>query len=176
MTLQLGLPGTFVVPPCFVLPASAPPPGALVGAGRWPYVGSHPDCWMRPWQGEVLALDDPRAWRGTLAFPCCNNKLPDVELVREHLWNIEHRYASDMEDHGCRELLRQQYLNTQEHRIPVLWDFDGELVAMWERVARHDLDVHGVKPYGLDLALWKKELAHARRAYGMDHKASREVV
>jgi hypothetical protein len=118
---------------------------------------------MRPWQGEVLAMDDPRAWHRTLAFP--KDALPHIDEVREHLWNVEHRYVSDMENHDCRELLRQQYLDLQGHRLPVLWDFGGSLASMWERPAKHDLDIHGVKLYSRDLALWNKALRQARRQY-----------
>lgn len=36
--------------------------GTVVGARRWPYFANHPGCWGTPWKGEVLALNDPRAW------------------------------------------------------------------------------------------------------------------
>lgn len=52
-------------------------------------------------RGTLLALDDPRAWAGTIAFPDTN---PDPEAVRAH---VEMHRAS---------------FERYEHR-PVLWDF-----------------------------------------------------
>jgi hypothetical protein len=53
---------------------------------RWPYDCAHPDCWQPPIKGLVLALDDPRAWRHTLAFP--EGVYPDgppQDKVTEHV-------------------------------------------------------------------------------------------
>jgi hypothetical protein len=113
--------------------------GTLVGARRWPYHAAHPDCWGKPWAGTVLAQDDPRAWQGTLAFPCRDGQQPDPDKVREHVaW--------------CREqgLLRDS--------VPVLWDFgaDGPR-AMWERL-------DSVRPYAADLAEWEAERTAALEA------------
>jgi hypothetical protein len=45
-------------------------PGTEVGCRyRWPMDNAHPDCWQKPVKGVVLALDDPLAWKATLAFP-----------------------------------------------------------------------------------------------------------
>jgi hypothetical protein len=49
---------------------------------RWPNDGCHPDCWQPPLKGVVLEQKDPRAWKGTLAFPCRDGALPDAERVR----------------------------------------------------------------------------------------------
>ena len=49
---------------------------------RWPQDGSHPNCWQPPLKGVVLEQSDPRAWMGTLAFPCRDGALPDAEKVK----------------------------------------------------------------------------------------------
>jgi len=161
MNRQLVLSGTFVVPPCFALPPNAPKPGTLVGAGRWPWAGAHYDCWGKPWSGTVLAPDDPRAWHGTLAFPCRaeggmpgSGPLPSQEEVREHLLRVELRYLQDMQDHLSRDAIRVQYEAPND--IPVLWHFDSGDKVFWERLAQHDMDEYGVKPYERDVLLWRR--------------------
>src|SRR5437879_918343 len=52
---------------------------------RWPYDGSHPDYWQPPLKGVVLDQTDPRAWQGTLAFPCRDGALPDADKVKAHV-------------------------------------------------------------------------------------------
>lgn len=85
-------------------------PGANVGAKRWPYAAAHPDCWEQPWSGTLLALDDPRAWAGTIAFP---EAQPTRAAVRRHLAKSE-----------------------PSERVPVLWDFGAiGLVVQWEQGA-----------------------------------------
>ncbi len=83
-------------------------PGTKVGAGRWPYASAHPDCWGKPWAGRVLAVDNPRAWEGTFAFP----KVPTQEETTAHV------------KRHCARLTS----------VPVLWDFgvDGQKIY-WER-------------------------------------------
>jgi hypothetical protein len=82
--------------------------GMTVGAQRWPYQAAHHDCWGKPWAGVVLAVDDPRAWTDTLAFP---GRTPTQEEVSEHVA----RY-------------------TFGGRTPVLWDFGSHgLKPHWER-------------------------------------------
>lgn len=84
-----------------------PTVGTEVGARRWPYAAAHPDAWGRPWKGVVLALNDPRAWEGTMAFP---SRLPSQSEVDEHV-------------HGL----------SFEGRTPVLWDFGASgLKSYWE--------------------------------------------
>lgn len=85
-------------------------PGDRVGAGRWPNSYHHPDTWNQPHQGTLLALDDPRAWAGTLAF---SSETPDAAAVRTHVaWCRSQGLLSD--------------------RQPVLWDFGR---AYWENTA-----------------------------------------
>ncbi len=99
--------------------------GSRVGAGRWPYAACHPDCWGKPWQGLVLAVDDPRAWAGTLAFP---GKRPNREAVKAHVaW--------------CRA---QGLL---DDRQPVLWAFGDRKQVYWESAA-------SLRPYAQDLEAW----------------------
>jgi len=52
---------------------------------RWPQDGCHPDCWHPPLKGVVLEQSDPRAWNGSLAFPCRDGALPDAEMVKIHV-------------------------------------------------------------------------------------------
>lgn len=87
--------------------------GKRVGAGRWPYSAAHPDCWEKPYEGTVLALDDPRAWAGTSAFP---TDKPNAEAVKAHVeW--------------CQE---QNLLATE---LPVLWDFPSGQMVRWEQIS-----------------------------------------
>lgn len=54
------------------------PVGLIVGCRyRWPHHGNRVCMWMPPTKGEVLALDDPRAWVGSIRFPT-NPKQEDV--------------------------------------------------------------------------------------------------
>ena len=115
------------------------PVGTEAGARRWPYHGAHDDCWGKPWKGVVLASDDPRAWRGTIAFP---GELgdPPAEKVRAHVaWCHEQGLLSD---------------------VPVAWEFGK---VYWERWADGP-DSYGVRPYGEDLVNWQRALWNARLA------------
>lgn len=93
------------------LPAVALPAGISVGdqvgAGRIPYKGSHPDCWMTPWTGTLLAQDDVEAWAGTLAF---GEGVPEQLRVSMHV--------RDCRDAGGLSL------------VPVRWSFGK---VLWER-------------------------------------------
>lgn len=95
-------------------------PGTLVGNHRWPYHGSHPDCWGVPWSGVVLRRDDPMAWNGSLAFGVGPS---DPKAVAAHV----EKHAGLLAD-----------------TVPVLWDFGGHSAVYWERVYRlrpYDEDV-----------------------------------
>jgi len=81
--------------------------GTSVGNGRIPYGHAHPDCWGRPWQGVVLALDDVEAWTNTLAF----DGKPSQEDVTAHV----------------RQCLAQGLLR---NKVPVKWEFGK---VYWER-------------------------------------------
>lgn len=116
--------------------APGPRPGDVVGAERWPNApGAHPDAWGRPWNGVVLAQDDPRAWHDTIAFPDRDGSLPAAVAVKAHVARC----------HGQGLLLDE---------VPVLWEF-GRIY--WERSAR-------LRPYDEDLAAWHAERAQARAA------------
>lgn len=58
---------------------------------RWPGSGFHPDCWEPPHKGIVLAVNNPRAWTNTVAFP---GRSPDQEEVDKHLENLKQRNIS----------------------------------------------------------------------------------
>lgn len=108
-----------------------PAPGTVVGCEyRWPYDSSHPGCWEKPHKGVVLALDDPRAWKGTLKFP--GAELPDQQAVTDHVNKLLQQ----------AELLRDS--------VPVLWTntMNGSEFLMWDSKLR---------PYDEELAAWESE-------------------
>ena len=102
-------------------------PGAVVGAHRWPWASAHPDAWGRPWSGVVRAVDDPRAWAGTLAFPV---GAPDPEAVRAHvLWCRSAGLLADV--------------------VPVLWDFEAAGRRVYFETASR------LRPFADDVAEWE---------------------
>lgn len=104
--------------------------GWTVGAERWPFHGSHPEGWLAPWRGEVMALNDIRAWEGRGAFPAGT---PDQAAVDEHV-----RY--------CLDCFGRNLLGG---RVPVLWTHGHfEPVIHWESLDR-------LKDYAADLAEWR---------------------
>lgn len=103
--------------------------GTKVGAKRWGASANHPDCWMQPWAGVVLAKDDPRAWTGTLAF----RSTPTREQVQAHI--------AGLGPDGLKSV------------TPVLWDFGPHgLKVYWEKT-------DSLRPYAADVAEWKAALA-----------------
>jgi hypothetical protein len=119
-------------------------PNSVVGARRWPKCLLHPDCWERPLQGTVLAIDDPRAWAGTTAFP---SDEPNPLAVRNHVLK-------------CRER------GTLGGDLPVLWVTDKGPVVRWQST----FGLHCLKTYDEDLNEWFMERARAcaniRRVFG----------
>lgn len=128
--------------------ATMPLVGSLVGASRWPYACSHPDGWQAPWSGEVLALDDPRAWKGSIAFH--GTDLPDAGAVSAHVASLR---------------LRGLLSNT----VPVLWDFGTYARVWWETPAN-------VRPYALDVLAWQEARAARRADYGTPLRATYGVA
>lgn len=108
--------------------------GAEVGAKRWPYFAAHPDCWGTPWKGIVLAINDPKAWQGTLAFGL---SLPSQEAVDRHVAVCLAR--------GLGRLT-----------TPVLWNFGDRHEAFWETIT-------SLRPYADDLRAWEQALWTARQ-------------
>lgn len=110
-------------------------PGLEVGCRyRWPYCANHSDCWQRPHKGIVLALDDPRAWKDSLAFPGLTYPDgPPQDLVTAHV-----------------EKCREQGLLSDG--TPVLWQWFDEpkQVVMWDTQ---------LLPYAEELAAWEQALA-----------------
>lgn len=104
-----------------------PAPGTEVGCEyRWPYDHAHPDCWQPPHKGVVLALDDPRAWRGSVAFPRAEMLTP--EAVTKHVeWCLSEKLLFD--------------------KVPVLYTQEsGEQFMQWDSKLR---------PYAEELAAWE---------------------
>lgn len=87
-------------------------PGDKVGAGRWPRSGEHPDNWGEPLIGVVMAVDEPEAWRGTIAF--AGDDLPSRAAVREHL-----------------DVLANAGISVSA--VPVLWLHAGKTEVYWLR-------------------------------------------
>lgn len=94
--------------------------GAEVGAGRWPEVGA--GKYGRAWKGWILALDDPRAWAGSIRF---GNRVPSKQECASHV-----------------QWCQKQGLLVDE--VPVRWEFGK---VLWQKFG---LDRFGVKPYLLD--------------------------
>jgi hypothetical protein len=107
---------------------TTPAVGDAVGTGRWPYSGG--GLYGRPWRGELLAANDPRAWQGTLAFGF-REGLPGQDEVDRHVaW--------------CRANVRGAF----DDAAPVLWDFGTYRRVWWESAAK-------VVPFADDLAAWE---------------------
>lgn len=110
-----------------------PAVGTEVGCEyRWPYHCNHPDCWQPPHKGIVLALDDPRAWRGSLAFP---RNPPTQEECTAHVQKCLDR-------------------GLLQNDVPVLWTWVGgnEQGVQWDSKLR---------PYAEELAAWESARAAA---------------
>ena len=105
---------------------------------HWPYDGSHPDCWLPPLKGVVLDQTDPRAWKGSLAFPCRDGALPDADKVKAHVeWCLGEGLLKD--------------------KVPVLYqgvDASGPFLQ-WD-------DLDSLLPYTDMLAEWEKARAEKR--------------
>lgn len=108
-------------------------PGDEVGAKRWPFHKHHVAAWRQPRRGKLLAMNDPRAWANSLAFP---GRTPSQEEVNAHL---EH----------CR-----QRGNNLSNQAPVLWFFETREKVHWEE---YDKLVHYLEDYDL----WYKERQEA---------------
>lgn len=103
---------------------------------RWPHDSAHPDCWREPWKGILLAPNDPRAWTNTVRFP---GRVPERAEVDQHLADLNER-AIPLTG------------------FPVLYDFDGEPTAQWERT-------DNVVPYQQCLLHWRVVRAEKRGTY-----------
>lgn len=109
--------------------------GMVCGASRWPNSSNHPDCWGTPWKGRVLAINDPRAWEGTVAF---GPRLPTQEEVDEHIRRVKAVFSSpSVPGDG----------DPFAGAVPVLWEF-GEV--QWDKVT-------SIRPYVDDLADWEQQ-------------------
>lgn len=106
--------------------------GTKVGAERWPYSHAHPDCWMQPWHGWLLAVNDTRAWVKTIAFP---SRKPNQAKVDEH---VSWCHAQGLLDAN----------------VPVFWIFGAEKTVHWERL-------EALVPYQVDVQNWRRARAAA---------------
>ena len=114
---------------------------------RWPYDGCHPDCWLPPLKGVVLDQADPRALKGTLAFPCRDGALPDADKVKAH---VQRCHAEGLLD----------------DKVPVLYqrvDASGPFIQ-WD-------DLDKLLPYADMLADWEKARAEKRIAIERQRQA-----
>ena len=123
-----------------------PKPGDLVGAGRWPLSGAHPDLWESPHSGRVLERNDPRAWANTLAFP---HHEPSQEEVDAHLARLALRKQA--ENLGW---MKRSETAEPEGTLPVAWEFASGKVY-WEPAAR-------LRPFDEDLEAWEIARKKAR--------------
>lgn len=114
---------------------------------RWPYDGCHPDGWKLPLKGVVLDQTDPRAWKGSLAFPCRDGEMPDADKVTAHVeWC-----------HG------EGLLND---KVPVLYQgVDGQFVQ-WD-------DINSLLPYAEMVAEWEK--ARAEKLQTIEHQRQLQI-
>jgi len=103
---------------------------------RWAYDSAHPDCWREPWNGILLAPNDPRAWQNTVRFP---GRLPEQAEVDKHLADLQAR-------------------NIPLTGVPVLWDFGDEQRVGWETADK-------VVPYQQCLLHWRVARATKRSTY-----------
>lgn len=118
-----------------------PAPGTEVGCEyRWPYDHAHPDCWQEPHKGVVLALDDPRAWNNSLAFP--GSMYPDGPPQAALTAHVEKCLANGL-------------LTTH---VPVLYTntLDGTTFMQWDSKLR---------PYADELTAWATAKAERLATY-----------
>ncbi len=122
--------------------------GSAVGCRyRWPYSANHPDCWKPPIKGILLALDNPRAWQNTYAFPSYSHPDgPSIEQATTHVLRC----------------LKQGLLLDA---LPVNYSYDGglntnfpEMLVQWE--TRDQLS-----PYAEELREWEEARAQAYNDY-----------
>jgi len=117
---------------------------------RWSNDGCHPDCWLPPLKGVVLDQTDPRAWKGTLAFPCRDGSLPDADKVKAHVdW--------------CHA---QGLLND---KAPVMYEGGDGPFIQWDSLDQ-------LLPYAEMLAEWEKAKAEKLRAIEQQQRNQIKVL
>jgi hypothetical protein len=113
--------------------------GTIVGCRhRWPNKHLHPDDWTPPWKGEVLAVNDVRAWKDTMSFSkILHPQGPSQEQVNEKIQKIT--------KHGKLD------------GVPILYTRDnGSQFISWERTS-------SLAPYADELAEWNRQREEARQ-------------
>lgn len=73
-------------------------------------------------KGQLLARNDPRAWRGTMAFPS-GGPDPTCASITQHLRQVDRTMRELGHTHGTR-------------KVPVLWDFG---LVCWDCVSSLDV-------------------------------------
>lgn len=129
-----------MTPSLFILAPGNLHPGAFVGCDyRWPFDHGHPDNWVRPHEGTILWLDDPRAWAGSLAFP---SDSPEQSLVTQHV----------------QRCLDRGLLN--DGRVPVLYKstIDDHQFVRWDSIS-------SLRPYTETLKVWGNARRERRREF-----------
>jgi hypothetical protein len=116
--------------------------GMKVGAHRWGYDHAHPDVWLKPHSGKVLAYNDIRAWYG--AWMDNGKKIRTQEDADEHI-----------------AYQREKGISIEDgEKIPVQWNFVGEdgrtKQVYWETKKN-------LRPYAEDVRLWKKAREKKRK-------------
>lgn len=108
--------------------------GMAVGCSyRWPYSAAHPDCWLAPYKGVILAITDPAAWSKTLAFSA---EFPDAGKVAKHVeW--------------C---LSQGHLKGS---VPIRYETDSGHFVQWD-------SVDSLSPYADAVREWRIARAESR--------------
>ena len=119
--------------------------GLEVGAGRWPFSGSHPDCWEEPIMGTIIPMNDPRAWLGTLAF---GDYVPTQADVDDHIARIYALYETNP------VLARKGIKDPFGNKVAVLWAFGKVFFE----------DTSKVVPYREDYAAWMAARGATRAA------------
>jgi hypothetical protein len=112
--------------------------GTIVGCRyRWPNKHKHPDEWIQPWKGEVLRMNDVRAWTDSMAFgKILYPQGPSQEAVDAKIEKIQK--------------------TGRIQGIPVLYTREnGTMFVSWEREAT-------LSPYAEELAEWERQREERR--------------
>lgn len=126
-------------------------PGMEVGCRyRWPYDGCHPDCWQPPLKGVVLDQTDPRAWKGTLAFPCNDDALPDADKVKAHVERCHGEGVLNDKVPVLYQCVDGPFI--QRDRLDSLLPY-ADMLAEWE--------AHPTRPY---FVLWRARILSLKKA------------
>ena len=128
------------------LPRDAFKKGQAVGGSRWAYDHAHSDCWLAPWRGVVLAIDDPRAWVNSMVKAKVYGK-PTRAEIRAHITHLEQLWRDCPPAKGSPPIFASTVI--------VLWDFGDEKKIMHE-------SAESLRPFAADVAAWEAARAEKR--------------